>query len=154
MLPIRLKDASALLTLETLVLGKVMHSWYVCPQVAPLGELYAAEAAGVGLLSNMSRGVCVQGLLLGEGFATTATLIGVHSGVGPLVFDQSTWLSQFLAVKLTDDLKFHVKFLFRLQVAPQLLQRNLLLCSWALRCLLKLPTLIPLLQPGQFAFSA
>ena len=99
------EDASALLALETLVTGKVVHSRYVCPQVAPLGELYAAEATGIGLLSDVSRHVCVQGLLLGEGFATTATLIGARSGVGPLVFDQLTWLAEFLAVKLTYDPK-------------------------------------------------
>ena len=81
-----------------------MHSRYVCLQVAPLGELYAAEAAGVGLLSDVSRHVCVQGLLLGEGFAATPTLIGEYSGVGPLVLNQLTWLAEFLAVKLTDDL--------------------------------------------------
>ena len=114
------EDPSTLLALEPLVPVRVVHSQYVCPQVAPLGELHTAEAPGVGLLSGVPKCVCVQGLFLGENFATLATLVGAHSSVDPLVSDQLTWLAEFLATKLKDDLKAvsrhgSFSFLYQLQ---------------------------------------
>ena len=94
------EHTSALLALISFIPIQIVHSQNVSPQVSPLGELHAAEAASVRLLPCVPQDVSVKRLFLCESFSTLCTLERAHPSVDSLMARNLAWFAELLTAEL------------------------------------------------------
>ena len=85
---------------EFVLVLDVVHPLDVGPEVAPLGELHAAEGAGVRLLARVPQQVGLETLFLCEAMSALLAGEGPLPSVDPLVPDHLRGLQEALAAEL------------------------------------------------------